>query len=84
MLHRNPVRQEPQRVEGGQLVEEVCREYGIFDATYCNWKTKYGGMSILDIKRRKGFGAENRRLKKMYAELSLEHHVLNGIIEKKL
>jgi len=38
-------------VEGGRLVKEVCREYGIFDATYYNWKSKYGRMEASDIKR---------------------------------
>lgn len=71
-------------VEGGRLVKEVCREYGISDATYYNWKAKYGGMSVSDIKRLKELEEENQRLKKMYAELSLEHHILKDIIEKKL
>jgi len=71
-------------VEGGRLVKEVCREYGISDATYYNWKAKYGGMSVSDIKRLKELEEENRRLKQMYADLSLEHHVLKDIIEKKL
>jgi putative transposase len=55
-------------VEGGRLVKEVCREYGIFDATYYNWKSKYGGMEASDIKRLKELEDENRRLKQMYAE----------------
>lgn len=71
-------------VEGGRLVKEVCREYGISDATYYNWKAKYGGMSVSDIKRLKELEDENQRLKKMYAELSLGHHILKDIIEKKL
>ncbi|MEJ1471472.1 MAG: IS3 family transposase [Candidatus Sedimenticola sp. (ex Thyasira tokunagai)] len=70
-------------VEGGRLVKEVCREYGISDATYYNWKAKYGGMSVPDIKRLKELEEENRRLKQMYADLSLEHHVLKDIIGKK-
>ena len=71
-------------VEGGRLVKEVCRECGISDATYYNWKSKYGGMEASDIKRLKELEDENRRLKQMYAELSLDHKILNDIIEKKL
>ncbi len=71
-------------VEAGRLVKEVCREYGISDATYYNWKAKYGGMESSDIKRLKELEDENRRLKSMFADLSLEHRILKDIIEKKL
>lgn len=71
-------------VEGGRLIKEVCREYGISDATYYNWKTKYGGMEASDVRRLKELEDENRRLKSMFAELSLEHRILKDIIEKKL
>ena len=71
-------------VEGGRQVKDVCREYGISDATYYNWKAKYGGMEASDIKRLKELEDENRRLKQMYAELSLENKVLKDVIEKKL
>lgn len=55
-------------VEAGRKVNEVCREYGISDATYYNWKSKYGGME----------------LKQMFADLSLEHRIVKDILEKKL
>jgi putative transposase len=71
-------------VEAGRMVKEICRENGISDATYYKWKSKYGGMEAADIKRLKELEDENRRLKQMYAELSLEHKVLKDIIEKKL
>ncbi len=71
-------------VEGGRQVKEVCREYGISDATYYNWKTKYGGMEISDIRKLKELTDENRRLKQMYADLSLKHEALKDIVEKKL
>ena len=71
-------------VESGKLVKDVCREYSISDATYYNWKAKYGGMEASDIKRLKDLEDENRRLKQMYANLSLEHTILKDIIEKKL
>jgi len=63
-------------------VKEVCREYGISDATYYNWKAKYGGMEIADIRKLKELADENRRLKQMYAELSLKHEALKDIVEK--
>jgi putative transposase len=71
-------------VEGGRLVKEVCREYGISDGTYYNWKSKYGGMEASDVRRLKDLEDENRRLKQMYADLSLDHRILKDIIEKKL
>jgi putative transposase len=71
-------------VEGGRMVKDVCREYGMSDATYYNWKAKYGGMEISDVKRLKELEKENRRLKQMYADLSLENSVLKDAIEKKL
>ena len=71
-------------VESGKLVKDTCREYGISDATYYNWKAKYGGMEASDIKRLKELEEENRRLKQMYANLSLEHTILKDIVEKKL
>jgi len=71
-------------VEAGRLVKEGCREYGISHATYYNWKAKYGGMEASDIKRLKELEDENRRLKSMFADLSLEHLILKDIVEKKL
>lgn len=71
-------------VEAGRQVKEVCREYGISDATYYNWKSKFGGMESADIKRLKDLEEENRRLKQMYAELSLDHKILKDVVEKKL
>ena len=71
-------------VEGGRTVKEVCREYGFSDATYYNWKAKYGGMEASDIKGLREFEEENRRLKQMYADLSLENRALKDVIAKKL
>jgi len=71
-------------VETGKLVKDVCREYGISDATYYNWKAKYGGMEASGVKRLKELKTENQRLKQMYADLSLEHRILKDIVEKKL
>ena len=69
-------------VESGKLVKDTCREYGISDATYYNWKAKYGGMEASDVKRLKELEEENRCLKQMYANLSLEHTILKDIVEK--
>lgn len=71
-------------VEGGRGVGDVCREAGISDATYYNWKAKYGGMGVSDIKRLKELEEENQRLKRMFADLSLKHEALRDIVEKKL
>ena len=72
------------QVEGGRLVKDVCREHGISETTYYNWKSKYGGMEISDIKRLKDLERENRKLKQMFADLSLENRALKDVIEKKL
>lgn len=71
-------------VEGGRMVKDICRENGISDATYYNWKAKYGGMEASDIKRLKALEEENRKLKQMFADLSLENRALKDVIEKKL
>lgn len=72
------------QVEGGRSVQEVCREFGVSPGTYYNWKSKYGGMEASDIKRLKDLETENKRLKQMYANISLENEALKDIIEKKL
>lgn len=69
--------------EGGRSVKEVCREQGISEATFYNWKSRYGGMEVSDVKRMKELETENSRLKRMYAELSLDHSVLKDVISKK-
>jgi putative transposase len=71
-------------VEAGKTVRDICREHEISDATYYKWKTKYGGMEAADIRRLRELEEENRRLKHMYAELSLEHRILKEVLEKKL
>ena len=71
-------------VEAGRTVRDVCREHEISEATYYQWKTKYGGMEASDIRRLRELEEENRRLKAMYAELSLEHRILKEVLTKKL
>ena len=70
--------------ESGMPVKEICREIGISDATFYNWKAKYGGMDVSEVKRNKDLEADYNRLKRMYAELSMEHHALKEYVEKKL
>lgn len=72
------------QVEGGRTAKDVCREHGISEATYYNWKAKYGGMEASDVRRLRDLEEENRRLKQMFADLSLENRALKEIIEKKL
>ena len=71
-------------VEGGRNVKDMCRDYGISEATCYNWRTKYGGMEASDIKRLKELEDENRRLKQMYADVSLDNKMLKDMVEKKL
>ncbi len=70
--------------EAGRKVADVCRAHGVSQATYYKWKSKYGGMEVADIKRLKELEAENRRLKQMFADLSLENVALKDVIAKKL
>lgn len=69
--------------EAGRKQEDICRELEISKATFYNWKSKYGGMDVSDVKRLKELEEENARLKRMYANLSLDHEILKDIITKK-
>jgi len=69
-------------VEAGIKVSEICRKYGISDATYYNWKAKYGGMAASDIKRLRQLEDENRRLKHLVADLTLDNQALKAVISK--
>ncbi|WP_420299874.1 IS3 family transposase [Edwardsiella tarda] len=66
-------------VEAGRTVKDICREVGISEATYYNWKSRYGGMESSDIKKIKDLEDENRRLKQMFADLSLEKRALKDV-----
>ena len=70
--------------DAGMQVKEICRKYGISDATYYKWKSKYGGLEVSDVRRLRELEAENAKLKRMYAELSLENDSLRDLISKKL
>lgn len=70
--------------DAGRPVNEIWRKYGISSATYYKWKAKYGRLDASDVKRLKELEHENSRLKRMYADLSLENAALKDLIGKKL
>ncbi len=70
--------------DAGIPVKEICRKHGISDATYYNWKSKYGGMSASDLKRLREMEWELSQLKRMYADIAMENRALRDLIEKKL
>ena len=72
------------QADAGIKVKDLCREHGISEATYYNWKAKYGGLEASDLKRLKETGGELTKLKRMYADLALENRALKDLIEKKL
>jgi putative transposase len=69
--------------EAGMSVNEICRERGISQPTFFNWKKKYSGMEVGQLKRLKELEAENARLKRMFADVSLQRDALKDLIEKK-
>jgi len=72
------------QAETGTRVGEGCRKLGISEATFYNWKKKFGGMSISEVRRLKQLEDENRRLKQMVADLSLDKQMLQDVLKKKL
>jgi putative transposase len=72
------------QAEAGVKVSELVRKHGVSEATFYNWKAKYGGLDVSQLRRLKELEGENARLKKMFAELSLAHHALQDAVEKKL
>lgn len=71
------------QAETGTKVAEVCRKMGISDATFYNWKKKYGGLGISELRRLKQLEEENRQLKKLVADLSLDKQMLQDVLAKK-
>ncbi len=69
--------------EAGIPTKEICRQHGISEATFYNWKSRYGGMEASDVKRLKDLEEENSRLKKMFADLSLDNQILKEIFPKR-
>lgn len=68
--------------ESGMAVKEFCRKYGISDATIYNWKSKYGNLSVSEAQRLKDLEDENRRLKKLVADMALDIQMLKDINSK--
>jgi len=69
--------------EAGRKVSEIVREYGIAEGTYYRWKAKFGGMEVNDAKRLRELEAENRKLKQLVADLTLDNRALKGVLGKK-
>ncbi len=70
-------------VDAGMKVETICRKHGISNATYYNWKSKYGGMDTSELKRMRELEEENAKLKKMFADVSLQNQAMKELFEKK-
>lgn len=69
--------------EGGRKAEEICRDLSITTAAFYKWRQRYGGLEVADVKRLKELEEEHSRLKRMYAELSMENHAMKDLIAKK-
>lgn len=72
-----------QEHEKGRDAKEICRELNITTAAFYKWRQRYGGLEVNELKKFKDLEAENSKLKKMYAELSLLHYALKDAMEKK-
>jgi putative transposase len=70
--------------DAGGTVKDLCRRHGIATATFYQWKSKYGGLEASDLRKLKELEHENSRLKKMYADVSMENHALKDLIDRKL
>ena len=71
------------QAETGTRVEEVCRKMGISEATFYNWKKKFGGMGVTELRRLRQLEDENQRLKKLVADLSLDKEMLQEVLKQK-
>ena len=72
------------QVEGGEKVTEVCRRLGVSEQTFYRWKKLYGGLGTGELRRLKQLEDENRKLKQLVADLSLDKHILQDVLSKKL
>lgn len=70
------------QAETGTRVEEVCRKMGISEATFYNWKKKYGGLGVAELRRLRQLEEENAQLKKLVADLSLDKQMLQDVLKK--
>jgi putative transposase len=72
------------QAESGTTVKEICREHGISDATFYIWKKKYAGLGLSELRELRQLREENGKLKRLVADLSLDRHILQEIVQKKL
>lgn len=72
------------QAEQGVKVDEICRKMGISQGTFYNWKKKFGGLGVSELRRLRQLEEENRQLKKLVADLSLDKQMLQDVIKKKL
>ena len=72
------------QAETGVAVAEVCRKLGVSEATFYNWKKKYGGLGAAELRRLRQLEEENTRLKQIVADLSLDKQMLQDVLKKKL
>lgn len=70
--------------DAGAQLKDVCRKYGVTDSTLYNWKRKYGGMEVSDAKKLKALEDENRKLKRIVADLTLDNTALKDIVSGKI
>jgi putative transposase len=70
-------------VENGAKVSDVCRRYGVSEQTYFRWKRKYGGLDVNEARRLKALEDENRKLKQIVADLTLDNQALKAVVSKK-
>ena len=71
------------QAESGTKVSEICREHGISDATFYIWKKKYAGLGLSELRELRQLREENGKLKRLVADLSLDRHILQEIVQKK-
>jgi len=72
------------RQEAGEKTKDICRDLGIAQGTFYKWKEKFGGMEVSEARRLRSLEDENKRLKQLVADLSLDNQALKQIVEKKL
>ena len=72
------------QAESGTKVADICREYGVSEATYYVWKKKYSGLGLSELRELRQLREENAKLKRLVADLSLDRHMLQEIVQKKL
>jgi putative transposase len=69
--------------EAGRKVQDICRKHGISEHTFYRWKAKYGGLEVSDTRRLKSLEDENRRLKTLVADLTLDNQMLKAVVQRK-